>query len=93
MPEQSNKTYLYAPAGLRHRAWTLASACGLYLDHVQYPVHADHDKLMYPEAPHDEYGRLDFSGTPTEESVEALRVMRQNKTTLQEALIDEISVA
>lgn len=76
-------------AGLNHRAWTLASACGLYLDEVEYPSYASHDEYMYPDAPHDAFGRLDFKKLPMEERSGVSEMMKIRKYSLQGALSEE----
>jgi hypothetical protein len=40
------------------RQWTVADAKGLFLMDVQYPPHDNPEELMYPDLPHDQYGRV-----------------------------------
>lgn len=54
-------------AGVRHRGWTLAAAEGLYLEEVRYPRHDDCSQLLYPDLPHDKFGRVYLDGMPPEE--------------------------
>jgi hypothetical protein len=64
---------------MKFRGWGLAAAEGLYLEEVRYPSHQDHDTLMYPDVPHDEYGRTCLEGLSTQEQWRAVNRMKQTK--------------
>jgi hypothetical protein len=44
----------------RCRGYNVAPAKGLMLVRVDYPDHSDISRQMYPEYPHDQYGRAYF---------------------------------
>jgi len=66
-------------AGMKFRGWGLAAAEGLYLEEVRYPDHHDPEVLLYPEVPHDKFGRTCLEGLTVEEQWRAVNRMKQYK--------------
>ena len=66
-------------AGMKFRGWGLAAAEGLYLEEVRYPPHHDPEVLLYPDVPHDEFGRTCLEGLSRQAQWAAVNRMKQYK--------------